>query len=101
MRGLLELAQVEAESCPGCGWHESLIEDDANVFGPVDEVCPTCAAKARWERVNADEVEKHAEQHRHAPPGAPRPGDGRRTLMRLLTPEQIEQRRGGTGGDTH
>jgi hypothetical protein len=39
-RQMADLAEVEAGSCPGCGWHESLMEGDDNVFGPVDRVCP-------------------------------------------------------------
>lgn len=100
VRDLLELTQVESESCPGCGWHESLVEDESNVFGPMNHTCPLCAAKAQQDRINADEEATHVEQHKKAPAGAPRPGDGRWTHMRLLTPEQIEQR-GGPGGDTH
>lgn len=94
---MLELAQVEGESCPGCGWHESLIEDESTVFGPVDRKCPLCAASAQWARVHAHEDEKFREKHKDAAPATPQPSDGRWSTIRQLSPDEIQSRGGGGG----
>lgn len=92
---MAELAAVEADSCPGCGWHQSLIDDDDQVFGAVDHVCDVCANRAQWDRVLAkgDEVER--EQKQKSPPATPHAADGRWTRMTILPPEEVQRRRGG------
>lgn len=97
---MAELAEVEAGSCPGCGWHQSIIDSDDHVFGAVDHVCPVCANRAQWDRVLAkgDEAEREAKK-KHAP-ATPHAADGRYTRMTILSPEEV-QRRGGASGNTH
>jgi hypothetical protein len=96
---MTDLAEVEAGSCPGCGFHESLMEGDEHVFGPVDRVCPVCAGKAQWDRVlhHSDDLER--ERLKSSAPATPHASDGRWTHMTILSPEEIA-RRGGPGGNT-
>lgn len=96
VRELTELADVEAHSCDSCGWHESLTDDRSNVFTPENDVCPVCAGKERWDRMQAATDQSWNEKHKDAPASMPRPFDGRgRTRMTLLAPEEAERRRGG------
>lgn len=97
---MAELAEIEATSCPGCGWHESLVEDDGHVFGAVDTVCPVCANRAQWDRVLAHDDELERERKKDAKPATPRASDGRYTRMTILSPEEIERRGGGASGNT-
>lgn len=97
VRDLLELAQVEGESCPGCGWHPTVIADPDFIVGPVDHVCPVCAGETQYRRALTAKDDVHAKQHDKAKPAAPRPSDGRYTRMAVLTPDEIEKRGGGGG----
>jgi hypothetical protein len=100
VRQLLELADVEAGSCKGCGWHESLTGDAENVFEPSSRACPVCAGREQYDRVLADGDDKWRKTHESAKPMDPRPSDGRRpTQMTLLSPEEVQERRGGASGD--
>ena len=96
VRELLELARVEGDSCPGCGWHHSFTDDQTNVFEPKDHVCPVCATKTRRERLLAH---REGEAYKDSPPEAQRPSDGRYSTFALLSPEEVERRRGGGGGN--
>lgn len=100
VRELLELADVEAHSCPGCGWHESLTGDKSNTFTPKNDVCPVCAGRTRWDRMQAHDDQQWERKHEGAPAAQPRPSDGRLpTRMTLLSPDEADKRRGGAGGD--
>lgn len=83
---LLALAQYESEVCD-CGYHPSLTDDKGNTFQPETRTCNVCAGQALWHRVLADQDK--AVPH-DAPPKVPRPSDGRRSYMRMLSvsPEQ-------------
>jgi len=93
---LLEVAQVEAESCPGCGWHESFTDDPDTPFAATATFCQVCAGEAQYRRHLAAEDARFDESA--AQPLTPRPADGRRVRM-TITPTDAE--RGGPGGDTH
>jgi hypothetical protein len=100
VRELLELADVEANSCSGCGWHESMTGDRNNVFTPETDYCPVCAGRERWDRMQHASDAEWAKRHEKPRPSAPRPSDGRQsTRMTLLSPEEAERRRGGGGGN--
>lgn len=98
VRQMLELGQVEAESCPGCGYHESLADDDDVDFGPVTRVCPVCAGDVAYRRHLESEDRKFDDEA--AKPLDPRPADGRWVRMAVLSPDEVEKRQGGPGGDT-
>jgi hypothetical protein len=102
VRELLELADVEATSCPGCGWHESFTDDRAHVFAPENRYCPLCAGTSRFDRMLAAQDKKWDERHKDASPAEPRPADGRGpTHMTLLRPEEAQRRRGGEPPSPH
>lgn len=96
---LLALMQYQAAVCD-CGFHPSIATDTNNVFQPGSRVCPVCAGAAVWQRVLSDGDEKATSKD--APPTQPRPSDGRRAYMSLLSPQQAaaerEKRKGGEHG---
>lgn len=85
---MLALAQFEAEVC-SCGFHPLIARDKSNYFTPESQVCPVCAGQAQSDRMQHDRDKGHESD----PPSAPRPSDGRKMFMRLLTPEQVEAER--------
>jgi hypothetical protein len=97
VRQLLEQSQVDAEACPGCGWHEAVINDESVTLSPVSTVCPACAARAQYDRMLAESDEK---SDADKSPKEPHAADGRWVRVAVLSPDEIEQR-GGPGGDTH
>lgn len=88
----LDLYRSQVHSGAGeCGFHETLASDRNNLFLPVVETCPLCAAVAAQRRVQqaADaEKAKNIED-----PAAPLPTDGRRMGLRMLGPIEAEMRR--------
>jgi len=94
------LADVERDSCPGCGYHESITDDRSNVFSPDNDYCPVCAGRDRWDRMLDAQDRQWAERHKDARSSQPHPTDGRLpTRMKHLSPEEAEQRRGGGSGN--
>lgn len=89
---LLGLTQYQREVC-ACGYHISVATDKSNFFAPETTKCPVCAGEAQFSRALRKQDETHAERHKSDAPMAPRPEDGRRAFMRLLTPEQVEAER--------
>lgn len=92
---LLALARFDAEVCR-CGFHPSLTDDPANDWKVETRQCPVCSGHAVQSRVDneADSRVPH-----DAPPTIPRPSDGRHTWMRLVTPDQVANQKGGDRGD--
>lgn len=86
---MLALQAYERGVCE-CGFHESQI-DPAKLFVTFeDRVCPVCAGAdvhARVKLANDGDTSK-------ASPKEPRPADGRRTYIRRLSPEEVENARG-------
>lgn len=89
---LLALARFDAEVC-SCGYHPSVARDESNYFRPETHKCPVCAGQAQVDRMQRDRDEAHAAAHKNDGPAAPRPGDGRKSYMRLLTAEQVAEER--------
>ncbi|MDP9144205.1 MAG: hypothetical protein M3N43_05855 [Actinomycetota bacterium] len=85
---LLALAQYEAEVC-SCGFHPLIARDKSNYFTPEAQTCPVCAGQAQSDRMQHSRDKGHESD----PPSAPRPSDGRKVFMRLLTQEQVEAER--------
>lgn len=89
---MLGLAQYEAETCPGCNLHKSILDrPDAHRFTFEERVCNVCKAQDTYGRLVADRDEKARKRIENAPPSVPRPGDGRHIYLRPLTPEEIER----------
>lgn len=76
-----------------CGYHTSVANDPSNYFMPETTKCPVCAGEAQFNRGLQKQDEQYAERHKSDAPMVPRPSDGRRAHMRLLTPEQVEAER--------
>lgn len=89
------LTAYEGKVCGGCGWHEDLATDRSNYFTFEDKRCPVCAGHARLGRIRAAADEKHRKaMGDHPPADRAEPGDGRRTLSRLMSPEEVARRKG-------
>lgn len=88
---MLALDFYDAQVCAGCGFHESVTSDPANLVMPEQHLCSVCAGKAQYERLVSHEDEKR-EGHipDAAPPQYPRPSDGRRVVLRHLSPTEAE-----------
>lgn len=92
------LSEYDGECCPGCGFHESVIEDFDNRHFTFDErECPVCAAQSRYGRVVADRDDKATpkDQHGHPAWSSPRerrPDDGRHIYIRELSPAEVQER---------
>lgn len=73
-----------------CGFHESLTGDPTNHFTFEDKKCPVCAGSAQYARIQhaRDEAWSKA-RNENSPAGMPRPGDGRHTYTRLMTPTEV------------
>lgn len=77
-----------------CGFHQSLGEDKANHFTFEERICPFCRGNARYERIQkARDEEYEAALGESPPPGVVRLPDGRKTATRLMSPDEVEQRR--------
>ena len=83
---MLALADYEAEVHDICGMHDSIAKADPHV-ALEDDICPLCADIEAKLRARAHE------EHEAEPedPAARRPGDGRRSTMRLLSPGESAQ----------
>jgi len=79
---MLALAEYESEICD-CGFHKSLTRDKANHFGFETDVCPVCAGRDRYSRLQSKEDDEEEQKLKDSPPATPRPGDGRRVFMRM------------------
>lgn len=89
----MALGIYEAGICR-CGFHESLTKDRENHFTIETTVCPVCKAGDQYARIQHARDDQAADMRGDkAPPGMPRPEDGRRTLFRRMTPTEVEERR--------
>lgn len=88
IRGLLAYERGVCE----CGFHGSLTQDRSNYFTFKERRCPVCAHVARYGRIQhaADQAAEKAAGE-NAPPGNPLPGDGRRTMVRRMSPDEVAQ----------
>ncbi|GAA1138328.1 hypothetical protein [Nocardioides aquiterrae] len=102
-RALAEgLYVYDADVCPGCGQHSSVLDDpENNVLTFEDRVCAVCAGSERHARklaaVDRDWERRHTEPDQHAGIKAhlesarvPRPSDGRHVYLRRMHPEEIQ-----------
>lgn len=84
---MLALAEYEAGVHETCGLHDSIAKTDPLV-ALEDDVCPLCAdIDAKLRARASEEHEAEGED-----PGERRPGDGRRSTLRLLSPVEVAQR---------
>lgn len=88
---MLALAQFEAESCRGCGYHESLTDPaNGHTFTPESRICTVCAGADQYaRRQSADDEAADKNLSDQAPPETPRPRDGRSTFMRPMSPDEV------------
>lgn len=91
----LGLRQYDDDCCPGCGLHQSILDDpDGNVFTFEERTCRVCAAQDVFGRVVADAHEKAKKQMGENPsPRAARPDDGHRIYIRRATRDEVAARR--------
>lgn len=96
---LLALRHYQAGVCD-CGNHESLTSDKSNVFAFEYRTCNVCKGVDQWRRVEADEAKRLKDQFDQQPASAPRPTDGRRLMVRQLSPMELAARRAERGPRT-
>lgn len=95
---MLALARYELKVCD-CGFHESLARDPSNHFTPEVEQCPVCKGVAQFMRVlNAGDERSRKAFGDKRPPATPDPADGRRVLMRMMSPDEVAARRANGSG---
>lgn len=87
------LALYEAGVCSGCGIHHSLSSNLENVFTFQAETCNTCAGSDRYARIVGAADEKARKAHQDAPPASPLPSDGRKTYLRMMSPDEVAEAR--------
>lgn len=89
------LVAYEGKICNGCGWHETLATDKDNYFTFESARCPVCAGHARLGRIHAAADERHRKAMGDNPPAdRVEPGDGRKVMSRLMSPEEVARRTG-------
>lgn len=93
---MLALGQYEAKVCE-CGFHESLTNDPANHFTFEDRTCPICRGAARYDRMLGRGDDRLRKQR--GADSVVDPSDGRRTFIKQMTTDEVEQRKGGRRGD--
>lgn len=90
---MLALLRYRAKVC-ACGYHESLTNDPANHFTFEVKTCPVCRGAARFGRMQQAEDERQRKaMGPNVPAIAPSPADGRRTITRLMSPDEVGQLR--------
>ncbi len=102
---MLVLPRYEAKVCE-CGFHESLTDDDSLYFTFPTRTCPVCKGAAQMARRLDAQDEKYIKTlGENPPPETPRPGDGRRVAIKLMTPDEVDahqssstRRRSSRGG---
>lgn len=84
------LGYYEAGICSGCGFHHSLTEDRRNVFQIEDTFCNVCAGASKYARVQqSQDSDAETRLGQNPPPAAPRPSDGRHTVLRRVPRAQV------------
>lgn len=80
-----------------CGWHKSLTSDKTNHFTFEDEYCAVCAAEERYRRIRAERDQQWRKRLGDDPPAAAsQPSDGWSTHTRLMSPDEVSARAGGS-----
>lgn len=74
------LAEYDTGICD-CGFHQSITDNPANLLKIEERVCNVCVAAARYSRLQDYADEQASKQMGEVPPGAPAPGDGRKTYV--------------------
>lgn len=101
---MLGLSAYEDGLCE-CGFHESLTGDKSMHFTFENHVCPVCKGSAQWARMQHHQDDEARKAHGdNPPPNTPDPADGRRSFVRLMSPDEVRQlkskrqgvRRGGS-----
>lgn len=87
----------DAKCCPGCGLHESVLNNPSeHVFVFEDTYCDMCKAGAVHGRVKHAEHEEADKRLGEKPdPRTPRAGDGHHWHRRRATPDEIKRARRG------
>lgn len=87
----LALLRYEQECCPGCGIHQSILDDPKhNVFTFEDRRCAVCAASDLYGRVTRA---RHEAADKDLAARQPHAADGHHTLLRRVAADS-------TGEDT-
>lgn len=90
---MLGLLLYERGVCQGCGFHRDVASNKANHFTFEDHYCPVCKGAAQWGRVQGAQDKQQEDRLGERPnPMTVRPGDGRTTTIRRLSPLEIENR---------
>ncbi|GHJ59130.1 hypothetical protein NOK12_16480 [Nocardioides sp. OK12] len=87
---MLGLDEYEAGIC-ACGFHQSLADDRENFFTFETRTCSVCKGQAQFSRQQHDADQRATPED--ASPASPRPGDGRHTYTRRMSPSEVEERR--------
>lgn len=88
---MLGLAEYEAGVC-SCGFHRSQRDPAENFYTWETETCPMCSASAKRDRENEAEDAKVRKAAGDGPITS-LPSDGRKTYLRQMTPDEVEERR--------
>ncbi|WP_394289509.1 hypothetical protein [Microbacterium sp.] len=81
---MLQLVDYEAGIC-ACGFHQSIADDEANLFRIEKRKCPVCAEHDRWDRIQAEADESERAKFGKEPPADRQdPADGRHVGVRLV-----------------
>lgn len=83
------LALHDQQLCPGCGLHPVILDDPNVLLTFEDRLCKVCAAQTQKGRMQGQDDREWDEKHKDADPRTPRPGDGRHTHLRPLTPAEV------------
>lgn len=90
---MLGLAEYEAGVC-SCGFHHSQRDPEKHFYTWDSETCPMCAAAAKRSR-DDEAADNKARKDAGDTTPASLPSDGRKTYLRLMTPDEVEERRSG------
>lgn len=91
---MIALAEYEGGVC-SCGFHSSLTDDRANFFTFETKVCTVCAGWSKMHRIQESQDSRADEMlGEKPPPNATRAADGRKTFMRMMSADEVDERRG-------
>lgn len=91
---MLGLGIYEAGVCNGCGLHRTVADDRDNLVAIEEETCNVCKDVERYGRIQGHRDRQHEDRlGENAPPASPRPSDGRRVTLRVLSAAEAELRR--------
>jgi len=81
---MLQLVEYEAGICD-CGFHQSLADDEANLFRIEKRTCPVCAEHDRWDRMQTEADQAEREKLGKNPPADRKDqADGRHVGVRFV-----------------